>query len=78
MVMAPDITTLRWKEIYARGIKYLIFDKDNTLTYPRVGDSKEIKFGNDKIGNALKEAVDTFGKDNIIIMGDHSSKVPLT
>jgi phosphatidylglycerophosphatase GEP4 len=47
------------------NIKYIVFDKDNTLTLPH-----KTKFANDEIELKMKEFQQVFGKNNISILSN--------
>lgn len=46
------------------GVKYIVFDKDNTLTLPYSSEIYE------PIKNSLNECIDVFGKENVAILSN--------
>ena len=46
-------------------VKYVIFDKDNTLTLPYIN-----KYYNSKIEMKVKESIDIYGFENVAILSN--------
>lgn len=61
-VKTKDISELNFKKMKEMGMEKIIFDKGNTLTH-----YLEPEFISEKIKNSFQEAVNVFGKQNIII-----------
>ena len=63
-MQVEDINQIRFKQLKQLGIKYLIYDKDNTITLPY---SDEIYH---KIKEPLKDSIEIFGLDNVAILSN--------
>ena len=64
-VKTKDISELNFKKMKDMGMEKIIFDKGYTLTKPA-----DINFLTKDIENAFTEAVEIFGKENIIILSN--------
>ena len=64
-VKTKDISELNFKKMKDMGMEKIIFDKGYTLTKPTKTD-----FLSEEIEKSFEEAVNIFGKSNIIILSN--------
>jgi len=62
-----SVTKIDYAALKAKGINYIVFDKDNTLT---IQDS--FQYYNEDIKNSVLQAQKTFGEKNIAILSNQS------
>lgn len=59
-----DISAIDFHALKARGVEGAVFDKDNTLTYP-----KQNKIAV-QVQESLKTCIEAFGKEKVVIFSN--------
>ena len=64
-----DINEVDFQDLKKRGVEGVVFDKDNTLTYPKQNSiALQVQVG-------LKNCIDVFGKHKIVIFSNSAGEV---
>ena len=68
-VLVTNVSYIDYKALSSLGVRYLVFDKDNTLS-----ETYAFKYYNSEIQKAISEAKTVFGMKNIAILSNSIKK----
>ena len=68
-----DVTYLKWSSMKQSPVKYVVFDKENTLTEPESDFFKD-----PKIKRSVRACQNTFGIENVAVISDSTASINTT